>query len=111
MPVNRSISVSVGSGEVIATVTNSVPANLVWDSTSNSTWDIVTTPNWLNTGTSANDRFYQGDNVTFNDSVAGVQTNINVSAAVSRLPLPLIPRQTITPSAAPGKSRAAPPSM
>ena len=84
VPQNRSISISTATpGEVIATITTATAANLVWKSTSSSTWDIVTTPNWFNSGTSSNDTFYQADNVTFNDTYAGVQTNVNVSVPVS----------------------------
>ncbi|MGD0769916.1 MAG: autotransporter-associated beta strand repeat-containing protein, partial [Tepidisphaeraceae bacterium] len=84
VPQNRSISISTATpGEVIATITTATAANLIWKSTSSGTWDIVTTPNWFNTGTSSNDTFYQADNVTFNDTYAGVQTNVNLSTALS----------------------------
>ena len=52
------------------------PANLVWNNSSPATgngltWDIQTNQNWLNTGTSAPDQYFEGDNVTFNDSNNG----------------------------------------
>jgi fibronectin-binding autotransporter adhesin len=89
---NRSISVSITPaagitpGEVVATVTNNGAASLTWNATSssaNDNWDIVNDANWLNTGTHLNDRFYQGDNVTFNDTVAGVDQTVNLTQAVS----------------------------
>jgi fibronectin-binding autotransporter adhesin len=78
------------------TIDNSVPgqigiivtgssgaATLVWNSTSSGNWDIATSANWFNTGTSANDEFFNGDNVTFNDSTPGVQTNINLTTSLA----------------------------
>ncbi len=78
-PQSRSITINTSTPhEILAIINTASAANLVWNSTSNSNWDIVTTPNWFNTGTAHNDDFYQGDNVTFNDAYAGVQTNVNI---------------------------------
>ena len=64
------------------TVTSGAAANLVWNSSSSGAWDLISSANWFNTGTSSSDFFYQGDNVTFNDAV-GVQTAISINASVS----------------------------
>ncbi len=42
--------------------------NLVWRGTPSNTWDIATTANWFNSGTSLNDVFNQGDNVLLDDT-------------------------------------------
>jgi autotransporter-associated beta strand protein len=62
-------------------VTSWSPANLVWQmpftggATSNIVWDLSTS-NWLN---GANrDRFYQGDNVTFNDTAGNNWGSTNI---------------------------------
>jgi autotransporter-associated beta strand protein len=84
VPQSRSIQiVTTTPGEIIAQITTANAANLVWNSTSNQNWDIVSTVNWHNTGSNQNDVFYQGDNVTFNDSTAGVQQNVNITATVA----------------------------
>lgn len=57
-------------------------ARLVWDGIGDNTWDVGTTPNWFNPGTSAADNFYQGDSVLLDDT-AGVQTTINLTNAVA----------------------------
>ena len=46
-------------------------ANLKWSGTSGGAWDVVTTPNWYNTGTSASDKYYQADAVIFGDTYVG----------------------------------------
>jgi autotransporter-associated beta strand protein len=51
------------------------PASLTWNGTSSSNWDVQTTANWFNG--SSNDKFYQQDSVTFDDSKPGVLTSIN----------------------------------
>jgi autotransporter-associated beta strand protein len=84
VPQNRSIQIiTTTPGEIIAQITTAAAANLVWNSTSNQNWDIVSTVNWHNTGSNQNDVFYQGDNVTFNDSTPSVQSNINIAAQVA----------------------------
>jgi autotransporter-associated beta strand protein len=84
VPQSRSIQiVTTTPGEIIAQITTASAANLVWNSTSNQNWDIVTTVNWHNTGSNQNDVFYQGDNVTFNDSTPSVQQTVNITAAVA----------------------------
>jgi autotransporter-associated beta strand protein len=90
-----------GSGSFLAqqhgyTISNTTPgvitityvggpavANQVWSSTSSSSWDVNTSPNWFNTDSSTNDNFFSGDNVTFNDSIPGVQTSITLSTSVA----------------------------
>jgi autotransporter-associated beta strand protein len=58
-------------------------ANLTWNSTASGVWDVGATANWLNQGTSANDVFYQGDTVLFDDSVGGVQRAITLGVTAS----------------------------
>jgi fibronectin-binding autotransporter adhesin len=59
-----------------------VTANLIWASTSSQAWDIQTSKNWNNTSGSINpDYFYNGDSVTFDDTL-GVQTAINIVGSV-----------------------------
>jgi fibronectin-binding autotransporter adhesin len=71
-------------GQVNLVVSGST-ANLRWNSTSDSTWDIATTANWFNLGTSLNDVFYQADKVLLDDT-AGVQLTLNIPAGVSVVP-------------------------
>jgi fibronectin-binding autotransporter adhesin len=53
--------------------------NLVWNNNSaNGLWD-TNSINWLNTGTSANDQFYQLDAVTFNDSIGGSAATVTLN--------------------------------
>jgi autotransporter-associated beta strand protein len=61
--------------------------NLVWRGTPSNTWDIATTPNWFNSGTSADDVFNQGDNVLLDD------TALNTSVLLSS---PFLSPGTIT---------------
>lgn len=69
------------TGQINLIVSGSA-AKLVWDGTGDNTWDNGTTPNWLNTGTSVLDNFYQGDSVLLDDT-AGVQTTLNLANAVA----------------------------
>lgn len=71
-------------GQVNLLVSGST-ANLRWNSTIDSTWDIATTANWFNFGTSVNDVFYQADSALLDDT-AGVQTMLNIPAGVSVVP-------------------------
>lgn len=64
-------------------------ANLKWNSTSSGSWDIGVSANWLNLANSSPDVFYSGDTVLFDDSVAGVVTNINIGAGVLIAPTAL----------------------
>jgi fibronectin-binding autotransporter adhesin len=56
-------------------------ANLKWNSTNSSAWDLGVSSNWLNGA--SQDVFYGGDNVRFDDSVANVITNIVLSGDVA----------------------------
>jgi autotransporter-associated beta strand protein len=81
---SRALAVSNNSSQVLVTVTNGAAANLLWASPSSSAWDIVTSQNWFNTGTNAQDYFYQADNVTFPDSTTvTLQPNINLTTTLS----------------------------
>lgn len=72
--------------QVNVTITGTNGANLKWSSTSSGSWDLGGTANWFNFGTSASDVFGQADSVLFDDSVAGVQTNITIAAGVAVYP-------------------------
>lgn len=91
--VGRStITIAPGSpaGEIDLNILAKTAQNLTWVSTSSSTWDVsinqsnLGTQNWSNNaGTVSNDTFFNGDNVTFDGGVAGVQTSVNVSVNVA----------------------------
>jgi autotransporter-associated beta strand protein len=68
-----------GTGYVWLVVSGPLPAALLWQGTNGSSWDTSTT-NWLNTVTA--DKFYNLDNVTFNDGAA----NGNVTLAATLQP-------------------------
>jgi autotransporter-associated beta strand protein len=59
-------------------------ANLKWNSSSSTAWD-TTTSNWFNLGTSATDKFQQGDYVLFDDT-AGVATTVAIASGVTVQP-------------------------
>ena len=85
-------------GEINVDVSTSGPANLYWNSTSSSVWDVSSpsnastgTANWYNAGSNSVGKFSQGDNVTFTDSGAVVsghtlpsplQNNITINTVV-----------------------------
>jgi autotransporter-associated beta strand protein len=68
--------VTAASGQVQVTfnASGTTNANLVWQGNDGANWDVQTTPNWLNDGSS--DYFFQGDNVTFNDSASQFSVNV-----------------------------------
>ena len=73
--LNRTIQINTATpGEILAVVTAGGAANLTWNSPSGGSqlWDIDTTSNWfnpaLNGGAGGSDFFFQGDNVTFDDT-------------------------------------------
>lgn len=55
-------------------------ADVKWSSTTDASWNL-TTANWLNLGTAAADRFFQGDSARFDDSAAFPAT-INLPTTV-----------------------------
>ncbi|MDZ4848606.1 MAG: PEP-CTERM sorting domain-containing protein [Pirellulaceae bacterium] len=60
--------------------------SLVWrgnDVANPSKWDTLTTTNWTNTSTSASDLFYEGDIVTFDDSVGGGSSIVRPNGVVT----------------------------
>ncbi len=59
-------------------------AALKWSGAVNGIWDVSTTTNWVNSGTSLPDVFNSGDNVIFDDSAVG---NFNISTFQSLEPL------------------------
>ncbi len=73
--------------QVNVTITGTNGATLKWNSTGSSTWDMGATANWFNFGTASADIFGAGDSVLFDDSVAGVQTNITIPTGVAVYPV------------------------
>jgi hypothetical protein len=66
------------TNSALATLTISVPNNLLWSSNNNSgVWDTGTSTNWINLATSAQTVFNAGDAVTFDDTV-GVPTTVTL---------------------------------
>ena len=72
------------AGQVNLIVSGS-SANLRWASVADSTWDIATSANWFNLGTSQADTFYQADTVLLDDA-SGVLTDIQIPAGVAVVP-------------------------
>jgi fibronectin-binding autotransporter adhesin len=66
-------------------IVSGTPANLSWNSASDTTWDVAGTPNWLNISSSVNDVFYAGDTVLLNDQ-PGVTNGITLAAGVAVSP-------------------------
>jgi autotransporter-associated beta strand protein len=58
-------------------------ANLEWNSSSSTAWDVTNSYNWFNLGSSANDQFYNGDTVLFDDTAAVTGITIATGVAVS----------------------------
>lgn len=58
-------------------------ANLIWRGDvvngTNNMWDIVTTSNWVNSASTSNDVYYDGDTVSFTDSGATNLPTLNVT--------------------------------
>ena len=74
-PTRYTTSVSYGSGGVDLSITGGAPSSVKWNSLASAAWDL-TTSNWLNTGSSAVDHFFQLDRVLVDDS--GTYTNLLV---------------------------------
>jgi len=51
--------------------------NLVWRGTPSNSWDIATTANWFNSGSSLDDVFQQGDNVLLDDTAVDATLQLN----------------------------------
>ena len=71
-------------GTVYLDVTSSSGSSLDWASTSDSTWDTITT-NWLDLNTHLPSTFAAGDNVLLDDT-SGVVTTINIPSGVNVAP-------------------------
>ena len=79
---NTTMSVQISGGQILLTVGASTPANLIWSAPIGSTnlnWDVETSSNWLNFGTSALDVFHQQDNVTFSNTAGATPVTNRVS--------------------------------
>jgi len=76
-------SASTNSTGVTLIVGRTGGANLEWDSSGSSAWDVTNSYNWFNLGTSANDQFYNGDSVLFDDTAAITSITIAAGVAVS----------------------------
>ena len=92
---NPTVALSTGgSTRYTLTISTSTPgqvnllvsgseANLKWSSTSSSAWDIASSVNWVNLGSSAPDKFFQGDTVLLDDSTPGVVTGLTLATNVA----------------------------
>ena len=69
-------------------VTRATPVSLRWNSSSSSAWDISLTPNWFNLSAGANDTFFPGDRVLFDDT-PGVVTSVMLGSGVAVTPAAL----------------------
>ncbi len=81
LPPSRTTQIIQGTNQIDLQITSGTGANLYWNGT-NGTWDVQTSLDWFNTGTSGNDYFYSNDNVNFNDA-SGVSTSINLTTSLS----------------------------
>lgn len=66
------------AGKIRLIVSTAAPNNLTWQGSVSGTWDVNTTPNWLNSATQTN--YLQNDNVTFND--AGLNPSVTLAATL-----------------------------
>ncbi|HEU5124748.1 MAG TPA: autotransporter-associated beta strand repeat-containing protein [Verrucomicrobiae bacterium] len=71
-------------GQVNLIVTGSA-ANLVWKGSLGTAWDVATTANWLNTTTTLDDLFYQGDSVLLDDTASGFSLELAGAVAPSSI--------------------------
>jgi autotransporter-associated beta strand protein len=78
------LTYSIGSNATAIQVTASGSvANLLWTgSADTTTWDLHTTQNFKNTGTNLADKFFNGDNVTF-DATGSPNFTINIPGGVA----------------------------
>jgi autotransporter-associated beta strand protein len=86
-PSRYSFALDTSTAHQVNVVVSGNSANLKWAALAanlNSSWDISGTPNWLNNGSS--DVFYNGDAVTFDDSVAGVTNWATIASGTVLLP-------------------------
>ncbi len=60
---------NASSKQIVVSVSGNV-ADLTWSGATNSTWDLHNTPNWTSTAPSNPNLFFNGDNVTFDDTGA-----------------------------------------
>jgi autotransporter-associated beta strand protein len=77
---NVTFNVNTSLHEVIAHVTTASSANLNWTGSVNGTWDVNTTANWFNTGSSSADKFFNGDTITFPNGASNPTITLNSTA-------------------------------
>ena len=70
---------SASGGTVNLAVGGGQAGNLFWRG---GTWDNGVSPSWYNTVTSSTDKFFFGDNVTFDDSAGTANGSVTISGAV-----------------------------
>jgi autotransporter-associated beta strand protein len=74
----------VVNGNKLDLVVNASGAgNLRWSGAASGAWDVNATSNWYNTGTSAADKFFQLDNVTFGDNYDGATAPTTSAVSVA----------------------------
>jgi fibronectin-binding autotransporter adhesin len=76
----QSFGITTAPGQVNLTVSGA-PANIVWKGNLSADWDVVATSNWLN-GAAA-DKYYQFDNVTFDDTATTRTVNLTTGLTPS----------------------------
>ena len=82
LPGRSTYTVNVSTPGIVSVhVVPGLSANLRWNSASSGVWDVNTTANWFNLGTSTVDKYQSGDNVTFADG--SFQTNITLNSTAS----------------------------
>jgi autotransporter-associated beta strand protein len=69
-------------------VTRTTQANLRWNGTPGSAWDVSISTNWFNLDAGASDAFFPGDRVLFDDT-PGVATSVMIGSGVAVTPASL----------------------
>ena len=77
----QTYSFDTSTGTAVNLIVNGSAGSLQWNGGANSTWDTLTSQNWLNLSGGTLDYFYPGDNTTFTDT-PGTATTVNISGTV-----------------------------
>ena len=84
-PNTRATETLTTTSTAVDLIVTGSPANLFWSNANgNGDWDVVTTSNWFNSGTSNADLFYNADSVTFDDTHnGGTAYTVNLTTTVA----------------------------
>ena len=77
----QTLSFDTSTGTAVNLIVNGSAGNLQWVGGANSTWDTLTSQNWLNLNGGTLDYFYPADNTTFTDT-PGTATTVNINGTV-----------------------------